>query len=229
MSGSPGSGGGATDRRATRTAAAPGRPGRPGRSRLRAAAGRVTVLLGPNGAGKSTLLRSIAGLQHPLAGRSPLGGRTAGRAGPARPGRAAGGGAHRTVRSGLLRGGDVVALGRFPHRTRAGIAHRQDRQAVADAFAAVHAEDLADVLLARMSDGQRQRIMIARALAQAPAAAAARRAVGVPGRPGPDRAAGGAAPDRRANGSIPVVASTHDVEAAVQLGQDGWLIGPGRR
>lgn len=193
---------------------------------VRAAAGRLTLLLGPNGAGKSTLLRSIAGLQHPLAGRATLAGDPLDRLDPRK--RATRLAVVLTERfdPGLLRGRDVVELGRFPHRTRAGSFTTQDRQAVDDAFAAVHAADLADVLLARMSDGQRQRIMIARALAQAPKlllldepsafldAPARIELLAVLRRIAAER-------------DIPVVASTHDVEAAVQLGQDGWLIGPG--
>jgi iron complex transport system ATP-binding protein len=193
---------------------------------LRASAGRITVLLGPNGAGKSTLLRSIAGLQHPLAGQVNLAGEPLAGLDPrTRATRLA---VVLTERfdPGLLRGGDVVALGRFPHRQRTGSFTAQDRRAVDDGLAAVHAQDLADVMLARMSDGQRQRVMIARALAQSPGlllldepsafldAPARVELLAVLRRIAAERA-------------IPVVASTHDVEAAVQWGQDGWLIGPG--
>jgi iron complex transport system ATP-binding protein len=195
---------------------------------VRAAAGRLTLLLGPNGAGKTTLLRSIAGLQHPLAGSATLGGEPLAGVDPRE--RATRLAVVLTERfdPGLLRGRDVVELGRFPHRTRTGSFTPEDRRAVDDAFAAVHAADLADVLLARMSDGQRQRIMIARALAQAPQlllldepsafldAPARIELLAVLRRIARER-------------DIPVVASTHDVEAAVQLGQDGWLIGPGDR
>lgn len=195
---------------------------------VRAAAGRLTLLLGPNGAGKSTLLRSIAGLQHPLAGRVTLGGAALSDLDPRD--RAARLAVVLTERfdPGLLRGRDVVELGRFPHRTRTGSFTPKDRQAVDDALAAVHAAELVDGLLAQMSDGQRQRIMIARALAQAPRlllldepsafldAPARIELLAVLRRIARER-------------DIPVVASTHDVEAAVQLGQDGWLIGPGDR
>jgi iron complex transport system ATP-binding protein len=193
---------------------------------VRAAAGRLTLLLGPNGAGKSTLLRSIAGLQHPLAGSVTLGDESLAHLDPRE--RATRLAVVLTERfdPGLLRGRDVVELGRFPHRARAGSFTKQDRQAVDEAFTAVHADDLADVPLARMSDGQRQRIMIARALAQSPALLLL-----------DEPSAFLDAPARiqllallrriAAERLIPVVASTHDVEAAVQLGQDGWLIGPG--
>ncbi|WP_420123350.1 ABC transporter ATP-binding protein [Nakamurella sp.] len=192
---------------------------------VRATAGRLTLLLGPNGAGKSTLLRSIAGLQHPLAGRVTLGGETLPDLDPRD--RAARLAVVLTERfdPGLLRGRDVVELGRFPHRTRTGSFTAADRAAVDGALAAVHATDLVDVLLAQMSDGQRQRVMIARALAQAPRlllldepsafldAPARIELLAVLRRIARER-------------DIPVVASTHDVEAAVQLGQDAWLIGP---
>lgn len=195
---------------------------------VHATAGRVTVLLGPNGAGKSTLLRSIAGLQRPLGGTVALGGDAMHGLDPrVRATRMA---VVLTERfdPGLLRGRDVVELGRFPHRSRAGTFTKGDRRAVDTALAAVHASDLADLLLARMSDGQRQRIMIARALAQSPALLLL-----------DEPSAFLDAPARiellallrriAAERDIPVVASTHDVEAAVQLGQDAWLIGPGNR
>ncbi len=193
---------------------------------VRAAAGRVTVLLGPNGAGKSTLLRSIAGLQRSLAGEVTLAGQPLLAQDPrARAGRLA---VVLTERfdPGLLRGLDVVSLGRFPHRRGLGSFSAADRLAVSDALAAVHAEDLADVMLARMSDGQRQRIMIARALAQSPALLLLDEPSAFLDAPARIELL---AVLRRIAGerSIPVVASTHDVEAAVRLGQDGWLIGPG--
>ncbi len=195
---------------------------------LHAAAGRVTVLLGPNGSGKSTLLRSIARQQRPLAGAVTQAGEYhAGLDPTARAARLA---VVLTERfdPGLLRGGDVVALGRFPHQKRSGTLRPADQRAVTDALTAVHAEDLVEVLLARMSDGQRQRVMIARALAQEPAlllldepsafldAPARIELLAVLRRIAAER-------------GIPVVASTHDVEAAVRMGQDAWLIGPGSR
>ncbi len=193
---------------------------------LRAGAGRVTVLLGPNGSGKSTLLRSVAGLQRLLAGQVLLAGASINDLEPRE--RAARVAVVLTERfdPGLLRGGDVVRLGRYPHRSSAGNLTAVDRAVIAEAIAAVHADGLEDVALTRMSDGQRQRIMIARALAQEPALLLL-----------DEPSAFLDAPARiellallrriAAERGIAVVASTHDVEAAVRMGQDGWLIGPG--
>jgi iron complex transport system ATP-binding protein len=192
---------------------------------LVASAGRVTVLLGPNGSGKSTLLRSVAGLQRLYGGQVSLAGASLLDLDPRR--RAARVAVVLTERfdPGLLRGGDVVRLGRYPHRKSAGNLTATDRSVIADAIAAVHADGLEDVALTRMSDGQRQRIMIARALAQEPAlllldepsafldAPARIELLALLRRIATER-------------GIAVVASTHDVEAAVRMGQDGWLIGP---
>jgi len=193
---------------------------------LRAAAGRVTVLLGPNGSGKSTLLRSVAGLQRPLGGRVLLGGQSIGELDPRR--RAAQLAVVLTERfdPGLLRGGDVVRLGRYPHRTGAGNLTAADRAAIARAMAAVHADGLEDVALTRMSDGQRQRVMIARALAQEPALLLLDEPSAFLDAPARIELLALLRRIAAARG-IAVVASTHDVEAALRMGQDGWLIGPG--
>lgn len=191
--------------------------------RLTARAGRLTVLLGGNGSGKSTLLRSVAGLQPLLAGGVRLGEDRLDRLSP--PERAARVAVVLTEAfdPGLLRGADVVDLGRYPHRRRGSAA--VDSAAVRQALAAVHADELARVPLARMSDGQRQRVMIARALAQEPAlllldeptafldAPARLELLAVLQRIAAARA-------------IPVVLSSHDVEVAVRAGHDAWLVGP---
>lgn len=193
---------------------------------LRAAAGRVTVLLGPNGSGKSTLLRSVAGLQRPLGGRVLLGGQSISELDPRR--RAAQLAVVLTERfdPGLLRGGDVVRLGRYPHRRGAGNLTATDRIAITDAMAAVHADGLEDVALTRMSDGERQRVMIARALAQEPALLLLDEPSAFLDAPARIELLALLRRIAAARG-IAVVASTHDVEAALRMGQDGWLIGPG--
>ncbi|TKV60254.1 ABC transporter ATP-binding protein [Nakamurella flava] len=189
---------------------------------LRARAGRLTVLLGGNGSGKSTLLRSVAGLQPLLAGTVSLGDARLDRLSP--PERAARVAVVLTESfdPGLLRGADVVDLGRYPHRRRGSAA--VDSQAVHEALAAVHAQDLARVPLVRMSDGQRQRVMIARALAQEPALLLLDEPTAF--LDAPARLELLAVLQRIAAGrGIPVVLSSHDVELAVRSGHDAWLVG----
>lgn len=129
----------------------------------RLAPGTLTAIIGLNGAGKSTLLRVIAGLEKPLSGevRVTKGEPTASdRAkivsfvGTERP-RVAG-----------LRAGELAALGRTPHTGWSGRLSAQDRSVVAGSLATVGMGAMADAPIDTLSDGELQRVMIARALAQ---------------------------------------------------------------
>lgn len=134
----------------------------------KACRGALTALVGPNGVGKSTLLRTVAGLQPALAGRVWLDGADL-LAIPA-PQRARRLAVVLTARVevGLLTARELVALGRYPHTGAAGILQPADVAAVADAIAAVGAVPLADRPVGELSDGERQRVLTARALAQQP-------------------------------------------------------------
>ncbi len=183
----------------------------------------VTVLLGPNGAGKSTLLRSVAGLQPVQGGSVRLNGVDLVATRPRDRARAVAVVLTDRFDPGLLRGEDVVALGRYPHLAMTGTLRESDRVAIDDALAAVHAEPLASRPLAELSDGERQRIMIARALAQDPGLL-------VLDEPSafldaPARLELLAVLDRIATARrIPVVVSTHDVETALRGATHGWVI-----
>ena len=63
---------------------------------------------------------------------------------------------------------DVAATGRYPYTGRLGILTREDREKVAQCLELVHAAELADQDFSRISDGQRQRVLLARALCQEP-------------------------------------------------------------
>jgi iron complex transport system ATP-binding protein len=63
---------------------------------------------------------------------------------------------------------EFVALGRYPHTDFLGRLGAGDHDAVHRALAAVHAEDLADRQFSNLSDGERQKALVARALAQEP-------------------------------------------------------------
>ncbi|MCB0017531.1 MAG: ABC transporter ATP-binding protein [Anaerolineales bacterium] len=130
--------------------------------------GELVCLLGPNGAGKSTLMRTIAGMQPPLSGRVLLNGVDIQSLKPAAIARQLSVVLTEKVDTGLLPAYGVVALGRYPYTDWQGRLTEHDQQIVAEALAAVGATGLADRPVTELSDGERQKIMIARALAQEP-------------------------------------------------------------
>jgi iron complex transport system ATP-binding protein len=128
--------------------------------------GTLVCLMGPNGAGKSTLLRTLTGLMPALGGVIRIGGDSQLLQKPSRRARAFSLVLTDQPPVGLLRVRELVAIGRHPYTGWAGVSSELDRERVAWALDAVHASDLASRLLHTLSDGERQRVMIARALAQ---------------------------------------------------------------
>ena len=128
--------------------------------------GEVTCLLGANGAGKSTLLRTLGGQQPPLSGRVVIGGRDSGKL--SRRERATVMSVDYTERThaGALTLTEMVALGRQPYTGFFGRLGEADRDVVRASIEAVGVSSLADRFMATLSDGERQKAMIARALAQ---------------------------------------------------------------
>ena len=132
------------------------------------AGGELACVLGPNGTGKSTLLRTLAGMQPRLAGSVELDGHDVQRL-PARDlARRVSVVLTERAEVGLLRAYDLVALGRYPYTGWAGRMRSHDHAVVAWALEATGASDLASRDVSELSDGERQRVMIARALAQEP-------------------------------------------------------------
>ncbi|WP_226381673.1 ABC transporter ATP-binding protein [Falsiroseomonas ponticola] len=129
-------------------------------------AGTVTVLLGPNGGGKTTLLRTLLGLIPPLAGRVLVAGedlRGMARQAVARkiayvPQAAPGGFAYRVL--------DVVAMGRAAHLPFFAQPGARDFAAARAALARLGMEGFAERRVTELSGGERQKVLIARALAQ---------------------------------------------------------------
>ncbi len=129
--------------------------------------GKLTALIGRNGTGKSTLLRAIAGLNGRYSGRIMLAGRSVA---DMRAGEMAKTLAFVTTertRIANLKCEDVVAIGRAPYTNWIGRMQQADREIVLRSLAAVGMEAYANRTMDKMSDGECQRIMIARALAQA--------------------------------------------------------------
>jgi len=136
---------------------------------LAARPGELITLIGPNGAGKSTLLRTLVGAQPALAGHVLLDGRDLAALSARQRARRLAVTLTEPVDVGQMRVEAVVALGRIPHRSWLGRASARDRAAVDRALVDAGVADLRDRPLTDLSDGERQRVMVARALAQEPA------------------------------------------------------------
>ena len=128
--------------------------------------GELTALIGRNGTGKSTLLRAIAGLNRRYCGGILLDGHpVAGMKAPEMARKLAFVTTGRT-RIANMRCEDVVAAGRAPYTNWIGRIQPQDREIVMHSLASVGMEAYASRTMDKMSDGECQRVMIARALAQ---------------------------------------------------------------
>ena len=135
---------------------------------LGAVPGQILALIGPNGAGKSTLLKTLAGQLAPLGGAVLLDGRSlTDYTGTARARKLALMLPH-TRRTELTSCFEFAAAGRIPYTGRLGILSDTDRQAVRDALELVGASPLAGRDFNCISDGQRQRVLLARAICQQP-------------------------------------------------------------
>ncbi|MEH2180210.1 ABC transporter ATP-binding protein [Nostoc sp.] len=131
-------------------------------------AGELVCLLGPNGAGKSTLLRSLAGMQPPIAGEVRLLGDDVYKLAPQELAKRLSLVLTEKVDVGMLSAYTLVSLGRHPYTDWWGNLTPQDEAIVHWAIKSVGAVHLAPRQVSELSDGERQKIMIARALAQLP-------------------------------------------------------------
>ena len=128
--------------------------------------GELTALVGRNGTGKSTLLRAITGLGERIGGDILLGDKSIDSLSTAELATMVAFVTTDKVRIANLRCRDVVALGRAPYTNWIGRMQEQDEEIVMRSMELVGMSDYADKTMDRMSDGECQRIMIARALAQ---------------------------------------------------------------
>ena len=136
---------------------------------LALAPGQWAALVGPNGAGKSSLLSLLAGLKLPDAGRVLLDGRPLADWPARQRGQRLAWLSQQGEAEGDLAGADVVGLGRLPHQGLFGAPSATDLAAVQAAMAETASTTFAQRRLSAMSGGERQRVLLARALAvQAP-------------------------------------------------------------
>lgn len=132
--------------------------------------GEIVTLIGPNGAGKSTILRSIIRQLRLLGGAVYLDGASMGDMTEKQIAKQMSVLMTERIHPELMTCEDVVGTGRYPYTGRLGILTQRDRQKVREAMALVNAEDLAPREFSEISDGQRQRILLARAICQEPQA-----------------------------------------------------------
>ena len=128
--------------------------------------GRFVGLVGPNGAGKTTLLRAINGALTPDRGTVRVAGQDIAGLGSRATSRLVATVPQSTASAFDFPVRHVVAMGRTPHVGRLGTRTAADRAAVDEAMARAAVADLADRPVTDVSGGERQRVVLARALAQ---------------------------------------------------------------
>ena len=128
--------------------------------------GGMIALIGGNGAGKSTILKTITGQLEKLSGEiciCDVSDRDLTEEAMAKKVSMV---TTERIRPELMRCYEVVATGRYPYTGRLGILTEADQRAVREAIDMVGASDISDEDFLKVSDGQRQRIMLARAICQ---------------------------------------------------------------
>ena len=197
------------------------------RMNLTARAGDLVCVLGANGSGKSTLLRTLVRLQPALAGHIELAG--VGLTAITQPELARRIGVVLTERVlvDALPARRIVELGRYAHSGWWGALRDRDRDAIRWALEASGAMHLSERNFNRLSDGERQRVMIARALAQEPSLLVLDEPTAfldVTSRV----EVWGLLRDLAKQRGLTVLVSTHDLEVALRMASVVWLILPDR-
>ncbi|MEV0968226.1 ATP-binding cassette domain-containing protein [Microtetraspora glauca] len=191
-----------------------------------AAPGALTVLIGPNGAGKSTLLRTMAGLQPALDGRVLIDGAAIESVPASELARRLAVVLTERDLPALLTARELAGLGRHPHTGFTGRLSAADGEIVTWALEAVHAVHLADRPVTELSDGERQRVLVARALAQQPSAILLDEPTAFLDVTSRVALMGLLRRLARERG-LAVVVSTHDLELALRVADRIWLLAPG--
>lgn len=135
---------------------------------IRLRRGQILTLIGPNGSGKSTILKSITRQLKAIGGTVAIGGQPIEGMSGRELSKQVAVVLTDKLRTELMTCEDVVATGRYPHTGMLGILSGEDRREVQSAMELVNAWELRDRDFTQISDGQRQRVLLARAICQQP-------------------------------------------------------------
>ena len=130
--------------------------------------GTITVLAGPNGAGKSTLLRSISKSQKLLSGKIMIDGSDIEKMSGAELSKKLSIMTTERVRPELMTVREIVSIGRYPYTGGFGVLSSDDNKKVNDAMELTGVLSLSGYYFMRLSDGQKQRVLLSRAICQEP-------------------------------------------------------------
>lgn len=130
--------------------------------------GQVICLLGPNGAGKSTILRTLTGILAPINGAVHINGEDIKRIKKTKLAKEMAVVLTEQVSLGLLTVFEIASMGRYPHTNFIGKLTSRDKEIIEGALSSVNALYLRDRYYSELSDGEKQKVMIARALVQEP-------------------------------------------------------------
>ena len=130
--------------------------------------GEILTLIGPNGSGKSTILKSIIRQLKPVAGTVVLDGQPTLEMTERELAKKLSIVMTDRIRAEMMSCRELVETGRYPYTGTLGILSAEDHRQVDEALRLVHAEDFAERSIQEISDGQRQRLLLARAVCQEP-------------------------------------------------------------
>ena len=130
--------------------------------------GKILTLIGPNGAGKSTILKTITRQLTPLGGKVFIGERALNEISGRELAKQTAVVLTERIHPELMSCAEVVAMGRYPYTDMFGKLSDHDKDIIKASLKRVHAEEIAYQDFSTLSDGQRQRIMLARAICQEP-------------------------------------------------------------
>ena len=128
--------------------------------------GEIVMLMGPNGSGKSTLMHTMAGLLPPLAGEVQLGEKPLSSLTMKEVARQLSLVLTERIPAGNMDVWEVVTIGRYPYTGFRGVLSAEDKRICEEALVTCRLTELRERIFDTLSDGEKQRVMIARALAQ---------------------------------------------------------------